>query len=85
MKKLIILFLFFLTIISCKNDDEPKKVIPEPTAELLQNFRIHIFKKRDAMLTRIESNIEGCRMPYVGIYIKHEECVSLLEEYLNSL
>ena len=45
----------------------------------------HIFQKRDAMLTRIESNIEGYRMPYVGTSIKHEEGVTLLDEYLNSL
>jgi cytochrome c553 len=45
----------------------------------------HIFDKRDSMLTRIESNIEGYKMPFVGTSVKHTEGVSLLNDYLNSL
>jgi uncharacterized repeat protein (TIGR03806 family) len=45
----------------------------------------HIYNKRDAMLTRIESSIDGYKMPFVGTTLKHTEGVDLLNEYLNSL
>ncbi len=45
----------------------------------------HIYEKRDPIMTRIESNIENYKMPFVGTTLNHTEAIDLLNSYLNSL
>jgi len=45
----------------------------------------HIYEKRDPIMTRIESDIDGYRMPFVGTTLHHTEAIDLLNSYLNSL
>ncbi len=44
-----------------------------------------IFEKRDAIITRMHSDIPGYGMPYIGTTIKHTEGIALIEDWLNSL
>jgi uncharacterized repeat protein (TIGR03806 family) len=45
----------------------------------------HILEKRDAIITRMHSNIQGYKMPYIGTTLTNIEAVNLIEDYLNSL
>ena len=45
----------------------------------------HIFEKRDAIITRMHSSISGYGMPFIGTTLKHDEAITLVETYLNSL
>ncbi len=45
----------------------------------------HILDKRDPMITRMHSNIDGYKMPFIGTTITHIEGLDLVETYLNSL
>ncbi len=44
-----------------------------------------IFEKRDAIVTRMHSNVPNYGMPYIGTTIKHTEGIALIEDWLNSL
>ncbi len=45
----------------------------------------NIYSKRNIIITRINSDIPGFRMPFIGTSLFHIEGIQLLEEYLNSL
>ncbi|MCF6306365.1 MAG: hypothetical protein L3J09_00240 [Flavobacteriaceae bacterium] len=45
----------------------------------------NIYSKRNVIISRINSDIEGYKMPFIGTSLFHAEGILLLEEYLESL
>lgn len=45
----------------------------------------HIFEKRNSILSRIQTSIEGYSMPFLGVTSPHQEALDLIVPYLQSL